>query len=181
MRDWKRYEEAKRLRDSGLTFKAVGEALGVGADRARDLVKAQERREAYLAYRAEHPRKPEWFDGLTAKTAERLKRCDLNSREDCMALASDDLQMWSGSVALPGWEEDRGVLWKWSDKKLSIAVVNEVRAWLGVSPFVPRQREATAAELERAKRLLEHHGYKVESPNEQGNAPRDAGRKGEAV
>lgn len=171
MRDWTRYEEAKRLRDSGMTFKAVGEALGVSAARARDLVRGQENRAAYLAYREANPKAPDWFAGLSANTARRLKECGFNSREDCHFLAADDLQMWRGSVVLPGWEEDRSVLWKWSDRKLSIAVVNEVRAWLGAEPFVPQQRKVTEAELQRAKRMLERHGYKVEPPNGSNEGP----------
>lgn len=165
MRDWTRHEKAKKLRDSGMTFKAVGEALGVGAARASDMVRMQERREAYQAYRAEHPEPTKWFDGLTTGTAYRLEQCGFHSRDDCLSLARGNLEMWRGSVVLDGWKEDRGVLWKWSKKKLSLAIVNEVRAWLGVKPFAPPQPEATAAELERAKRLLERHGYKVESPN----------------
>ena len=38
MRDWTRYEEAKSLRESGLTLKQVGEALGVSVVVAESVV-----------------------------------------------------------------------------------------------------------------------------------------------
>lgn len=45
MRNWKRYKEAKRLRDSGLTLKAIGEAMNVSATRVQRMLMDLERRE----------------------------------------------------------------------------------------------------------------------------------------
>lgn len=93
-----------------------------------------------------------------------LERKGFKCRDACMALAADELTIWHRNVALPGWEEDKDA-WRWSQKKLTLAVVNEVRAWLGVAPYVPKQRAASAAELDRARRLLERNGWRVEPPN----------------
>ena len=164
MRDWKRYEEAKRLRDTGLTLKATGAALGISAARVRDMLAALERRERQLAREAENPSLVPWWRGLKYGTLYELQTRGFDSRDACMALVTDKLTIWRGAVALPGWEEDKDS-WRWSKKKLTLAIVNEVRAWLGVAPYVRGPRVASAAELGRARRLLERHGWRMEPPN----------------
>jgi len=166
MRDWKRYEEAKRLRDTGLTLKATGALLGVSGNRVRDMLGTLERRDRQIAREAEDPSLVPWWRGLQLRTHYELKQRGFDSREACMALAADELTIWRGAVALPGWEEDKEAWrWKWSKRKLKLAMVNEVRAWLGVAPYVLGQRVASAAELDRARRLLERNGWRVEPPN----------------
>lgn len=170
MRDWTRYENAKKLRDAGMTFKAVGVELCVSVERARQMVAAQERRERRIAVEAENPSLVPWHRGLKYGTRYELERRGFTSKEDCGILCGDDLEVYRRSVALPGWQPCEKWEWERNDKRLSFALVNEVRAWLGAELFVPPQRKATDAELERAKRLLERHGYKVESPNEKAKA-----------
>lgn len=175
MRDWTRYEKAKQLRDAGMTFKAVGAELGVGAQRAREMVFAQERRARRLEAEKENPSIIPWHRGLKYGTRYELERRGFTSKEDCKSLCGDDLEVYRRAVALPGWQPCEKWQWENSDKRLSFALVNEVRAWLGVEPFVPPQRESTAAEIERARRLLERNGYKVESPNTALSRPGAAG------
>lgn len=166
MRDWTRYEKAKQLRDAGMTLKSVGAELGVSAGRAGQMVAEQEHRERMIAVEAENPSLVPWHRGLKDRTRYELERRGFTSKEDCRLLCGDEIEAYRRTVALPGWPPCE----KWelghSDKLLSLAMVNEVRAWLGAEPYVPPQRKATAAGLDRAKRLLERHGYKVESPNE---------------
>jgi orotate phosphoribosyltransferase-like protein len=50
MRDWERYKKAGELRKKGLTYKEIGEVLGVCMQRAHQMVATQaskERRESY--------------------------------------------------------------------------------------------------------------------------------------
>lgn len=166
MRNWQRYEEAKRLRDTGLTLKATGALLGVSGPRVRDMLATLERRERGRAFEAENPRTPPWHEGLKHRTVYELERAGFDSRDACMTLAAKELTMWRGAVALPGWEEyKQSWRWKWCEKRLTLAMVNEVRTWLGAAPYVPVARVASAAELERARRLLERNGWRVEPPN----------------
>jgi hypothetical protein len=147
MRDWKRYDEAKSLRDAGLTLKEVGAALGVSGSRAREMLETVARRERQLAEEAEDPSLVPWWRGLKNHTVGQLELRGFDSRDACMALAADDLTTYL------------------REKRLSLAIVNEVRGWLGVAPYVPIPRVASTAELERARRLLERHGWRVEPPN----------------
>lgn len=161
MKNWSRREEAKRLRDTGMTYKEVGAAMGVSASYARVLVEQKRRREVVDQIRKRNG--PPWYEGLDSKTVWELKRRGFESKQDCMIFLADDLPMHRGSVALPGWEEDRSN-WRFSEKKLPLGIVNEIRVWLGGSPFVPKPRIATRSELDRARRLLERHGWAVTPP-----------------
>lgn len=134
MRTWERREEARRLRSEGKTWKAVGAAIGVTDSRAAAMVGELERREKLYG-----PPEAPWWIGLRPRTANALMACGIYSRDDCMCLAGDLIMYW-GSVVLPGWEKDRGRDWRHSTKKIKLAVVNDVRAWLGVAPFVPPSR-----------------------------------------
>ena len=168
MKDWTKHEEAKRLRDSGMKLSDIGAKLGVCKTTVSCLLKNLERknlerRNLYLSIRVTEYNELHWWDGLEYSTRDVLIKTGFNSREDCMFFASDKLTMWRGSIVLPGWEEDKSD-WRWSKKKLPLAIVNEVRAWLGVDPYVPVPRVASNAELDRARRLLERHGWRVEPP-----------------
>ena len=163
MRDWKRYEEAKRLRDTGLTFKAVGAALGVSAERAREMVALQVRRERQLAWAAENPRTPPWWEGLKHRTKYELERAGFESRESCAAFAADELTIWRGAAVFK--DNDDVNWWRWTHKRFPLAMVNEIRAWLGCAPYAKASKAATPAELERARKLLERNGWRVEPPN----------------
>ena len=170
MRDWKRYEEAKRLRDTGLTFKAVGAALGVGVERARQMVASYARREEQLARWKENP---PWWEGLTGQTGRKLEWAGFDSRESCAAFAADELQMWRGAVVFK--DRDEANWWRWTRKRFTLAMTNEIRAWLGVKPYAKPQKATSAQELERARKLLERNGWRVEPPNAElnGLAPRE--------
>jgi hypothetical protein len=174
MRDWKRYEEAKRLRDTGLTLKETGAALGVCGDTVRNMLAKLKSREKVSVWAAENPSLVPWSWGLKDGTRWELEQRGFDSRDACMALAADELTIWRGYVALPGWEEDK-VDWRRSKRKLGLSMVNEVRARLGVAPYVPVQRVENTADLERARRLLERHGWRVEPPNVRAKLPAEAG------
>ncbi|CAB4159773.1 hypothetical protein UFOVP726_9 [uncultured Caudovirales phage] len=149
-RDWSRYEEAKRLRDSGLTLKQTGEAIGVSGNRVRQMLKALERREEYDAHRA-----AEWWLGMDRnRVAWPLEQAGFASRDDCLTLAANDLELRGGYVYLPGWEKNQA-------RVISLAVVNHARAWLGAPPF---SKPAAPRNIKAAISLLERHGYKVTPP-----------------
>lgn len=62
------------LREKGMTFKAVGEALGLTPSRARNLyLRACSRRAG---------KKPAWTDGLNQRLANCLRWLEFNSREE---------------------------------------------------------------------------------------------------
>ena len=92
MRDWKRYEEAKRLRDTGLTLKATGAVLGVSGGRVREMLAVLERRERSRAWEADNPRPKPWWHGLAHRTKYELERAGFDSRESCAAFAADEAQ-----------------------------------------------------------------------------------------
>ena len=164
MRDLKRYEEAKRLRDTGLTLKATGVAMGVSAARVGDMLSFLRRIERRAAQLAENPIAPPWWEGLKPRTKYELERYGFNSRDACLAFASDDLTIWRGAVVFPDCDEHDW--WRWSCKRFPLSTANEIRAWLGVKPIAkPAAKPATAAEIERARRLLALHGWRLEPPN----------------
>lgn len=164
MRNWGKYEEAKRLRDTGLTIKAIGAVLGVSGGRVGEMLSTLKRREDRALWEEEDKSRIPWHRGLKINTYWTLKSRGIDSRESCAALAADYLTMWRGSVALPGWENDKDS-WAYSKHKLKLKIVNEVRAWLGVKPYIPGQRTASAKELERARMLLERNGWSIYPPN----------------
>jgi len=73
------------LRDNGMTFKAVGETLGLTPSRARNLyLRACSRRAG---------KKPAWTDGLNQRLANCLRWLEFNSREEvAQALQSGHLR-----------------------------------------------------------------------------------------
>jgi hypothetical protein len=152
-KDWKRHEEAKRLRDSGMTLKAVGAVLGVGAERVRNMLGDIERRDRVLATNP-------WWAGLEPRTVNALLSRGIDSCEACAPLAANDLKFDLGSVwfKLPDGRREY----------LSLLQINAVRAWLGVAPYVPPDRSIGLKErMERARRLLERNGYRVAPPEDQ--------------
>lgn len=163
MRDWKRYEEAKRLRDTGLTLKATGAVLGVSGGRVREMLTALERRERSRAWEADNPRPKPWWHGLAHRTKYELERAGFDSRESCEVFAADDLTMWRGAVVFK--DSDDADWWRWTHKRFKLSMANEIRAWLGCQPFAKAPKATSAAELERARKLLERNGWRVEPPN----------------
>lgn len=73
------------LRDNGMTFKAVGEALGLTPSRTRNLyLRARSRRAG---------KKPAWTDGLNQRLANCLRWLEFSSREEvAQALQSGHLR-----------------------------------------------------------------------------------------
>ena len=73
------------LRDNGMTFRAVGEALGLTPSRTRNLyLRARSRRAG---------RKPAWTDGLNQRLANCLRWLEFTSREEvAQALQSGHLR-----------------------------------------------------------------------------------------
>jgi transcriptional regulator with XRE-family HTH domain len=167
MRDWERYEEAKRLRDSGLTLKEVGARLGLSGSRIRQMLQTLERRERQIAREKEDPSLVPWWRGLKVDTAMILQGIGFYSRDDCMELAADELTILNGYVELLGWDQETYSL-GYIKTNITIKRLNEVRAWLGVAPYTYtiEQCVASAASLDRARQLLERHGYHVDPPNE---------------
>ena len=164
MKDWTKHEEAKRLRDSGMTFKAIGAEIGVNYRHVGSMLKRLAIRNEYIAEGLEYPEsKPTWWDGLDSRIAYELQDRGFYSREACMFFAGDEFTLYRGSVVLPGWDQEKNSF-GYSDKKITLSKVNKVRAWLGVNPYVPGPRLASDAELDRARRLLERHGWRVEPP-----------------
>ncbi|HEX8886300.1 MAG TPA: hypothetical protein VF797_17575 [Noviherbaspirillum sp.] len=78
-------ERILALRDNGMTFKAVGEALGLTPSRTRNLyLRAHSRRAG---------RKPAWTDGLNQRLANCLRWLEFSSREEvAQALQSGHLR-----------------------------------------------------------------------------------------
>lgn len=163
MRDWKRYEEAKRLRDTGLTLKATGAALGVSVTRVSTMLAQLELRERHRAWKAENPRPPDWWEGLKSGTQCTLEFYGFDSRESCEAFAANDLTVWRGAIVFK--DSDDADWWRWTNKRFPLSMVNEIRAWLGHPPYAKTLKATTAAELERARKLLERNGWRVEPPN----------------
>lgn len=161
MRDWTKAEEAKRLRERGLTFRAVGEVLGCSANHARQLVLKIERRDRELAIgRPNYLARPPWWSGLSTRTVWELENAGFFSREDCMILAEDEMTSYSGWMNPPGWKNS-----PWQRRMLSLKCVIEVRKWLGVSPH-PLEEIILRRQLKAARKLLEKHGWRVEPPSD---------------
>lgn len=152
-RDQARYDKVMALRNEGRTFREIGEALGVTANRARQMHESQKHRTRMAIYRAENPTPPEWFEGLSRTTVWELHRFGFSSRQDCMILTAENLEFYYSTVVIPGRDRDRGG--PYYDDRLPIKVVNEVRVWLGFKPI-----ERPGPNLDRARKLLEKHGWR---------------------
>ncbi|MBV0881773.1 hypothetical protein KTQ42_21070 [Noviherbaspirillum sp. L7-7A] len=94
------------LRDNGMTFKAVGEALGLTPSRTRNLyLRAHGRRAG---------RKPAWTDGLNQRLANCLRWLEFNSREEvAQALQSGHLRRLAAC-----------------ERSLNAAALSELEQWL---------------------------------------------------
>ena len=146
MRDWTRYEEAKRLRDSGLTLNEAGEALGVSRSRVYEMLGMLKRRDIHRAWALDNKIAPPWWEGLGNKTRFALERAGFESREACVAFCADELTIWNRAVVFR--DSDHAEWWRWTNRRLPLGAVNEVRAWLGCQPYA---EATTAAELGRPK------------------------------
>ena len=49
-------------------------------------------------------------------------------------------------------------------QRIKIQVVNEVRAWMGVEPYVIPVADANPERIKSAITYLTNHGYKIEAP-----------------
>lgn len=173
-RNMDRHKEAKRLRDSGLKYKEIGKSLNVSITRARQLVKIWELKERIAAEERENPSLIPWHRGLNFRTIRELTRAGIHDKETCQLLCGNDLVVRRGKVQVPlklKWEEwvmkgDRSVHSSGerieASSPILLKYVNEVRVFFGVEPLAAQERPVTAVMLERAKRLLEKHGYLVE-------------------
>ena len=166
MRDWGRYDKAKSLKDTGLTTKSIAAEMGVSVTRVRHMLALVSRRDEIAAIHAEHPSPPKWWEGLDVRTANLLVKNGFDNRSACMVFASDNLTIWRGSAVFQCGDDSED-WWRWSHKRFPLSKVNEIRVWLGVGQVgKPKAKPASAAELERARRLLERHGWHVSQPNE---------------
>lgn len=108
-----RQREAYDLRKQGKTFVQVGEAMGIGKQRARDL---------YMIARVRSDRDPHWMDGLSVRAGNCLNNFGLKSREEAKeAFSSGKLK--PGELRCYGWKTHV-----------------EVAKWLGV--IVPQKISA---------------------------------------
>jgi DNA-binding transcriptional MerR regulator len=94
------------LREKGMTFKAVGEALGLTPSRTRNLyLRACSRRAG---------RKPAWTDGLNQRLANCLRWLEFSSREEvAQALRSGHLRRLAAC-----------------ERSLNAAALEELEQWL---------------------------------------------------
>ena len=129
-----RYELAAKLRSEKKTFRKIGEALGVGPQRARQIVmKAEQMQNAA----------PRWTDGLRPRTGNSLRVAGFKSREEVeLLLANKGLSV--GDVY-----------------EIGQKAIDEIRHWLGLEAF-QKSKSGTEAAITRAIMLLERNGYRVE-------------------
>lgn len=161
MRDIERYQQAKALRQQGLTYAEVGKALGVSATRAMYMVQWLDRQAQAKAQGANTPsRDPTWWDGLRVSTAHALHKAGIQSKGDCGQLL-DDLQVAAWRSAAAGLHLNGPALFVRSSSRQEL---NEVRLWLGGVAYVEPQKPVSPERLRAAMRLLEKHGYTVTPP-----------------
>jgi len=156
--DWDRYYEAKKLRDSGLTYKLIGDKLGVCGNRARQMVIRAERREEKIQYLREHPEETPWYHSLSEGAMMEANRLGIygSSPEEFNEWCSDLLKIKRGRVVPP-----KGLARRIYVKTVSINTVNEIRKALGAQPLIVHDRTPTKNEITRAINLLKKAGYKV--------------------
>lgn len=108
------------LRNKGMTFKAIGEALGLTPSRARNLyLRACGRRTG---------KKPAWTDGLSQRLANCLRWLEFNSREEvAQALQSGHLHRLSAC-----------------ERSLNAAALAELEQWLAGEQCEGSDRAASA-------------------------------------
>lgn len=99
-----RSDLAYQLRKQGLSFREIGERMGISSVRARQL---------YLAAKCKLTREPHWTDGLSVQSANCLNNCNINSREEAMeAYQSGKLRVGNGRPRNYGWKTHKEVA-KW--------------------------------------------------------------------
>lgn len=105
---------AYRLREEGLTFKQIGEQLGVGAQRARQIWA----REIWRL-----TREPHWMDDLSIRAANILNNLNLKSRKEVLEAYNSGRLNPSSKCGVRNYG--------WGTHK-------EIAAWLGLpEPMMP--------------------------------------------
>lgn len=138
MINWARYEEAKRLRNSGMIYKDVGNALGVSATRARQMIEQYDKHLKRLEQIAEDKKQNpiDFYRDLGWKIGDELRKVGIKSVEDARVLCGDRLDVYRNDIALPGWSETFSAAeWKASNKGISIVTVNKARELMGFKPL----------------------------------------------
>ena len=132
--NWATHLEAERLRRDGLTQKAIGEALGISVAKVAAIMGRTARIQRCLGA---YSNIPQWHHGLSSIAAVTLLQKGFKSREDCLYLTRDDLNIHQGRVALAAKDERfRGEgLWSYAHHTIPLEIANEVRAWMGVVPI----------------------------------------------
>lgn len=129
-----RYELAKKLRGEGKKFREIGEVLGVGAQRARQIVEEYDRVMRRLS--------PSWTDGLNTMTANALKCAEFTSKEHLENVISDK-GLAAGDYP-----------------RIGVKGVSEILKFLCIKPYKTK-KDPTEMAIQRAIALLELNGYSV--------------------
>lgn len=179
-----RWRTVKRLRDAGRAWKECGAAVGVSVDRARQMYDKLERHERRAEYERNNPQPAPWYDGLSNRARKCIDRLGfslfrvvwdsglpkkIGSRDDLAALITNDEPVFfRGKVATEAWKEAKREGYPLiGDLLLNLDVANEILRWLGKGEIAAPARVVKQAELDRARALLERHGYTVKAPGEQ--------------
>lgn len=163
-----RNNEIKRLRDSGMTLKAIGDTVGLTRETIRGICNKLKRLEdrSQMSH-GEDVIDPLFhihgWEGLYARLVRELSRAGIETKDDCVPLLADELPILGGKFVIVN-----GI-------RITLNDINKIRAWLGAKPIAPfndiRPAEIRPAEIKRAKHLLEKCGYTVIPPND---LPQDA-------
>ena len=134
-----RYARAYRLRQDGLTYKAIGELLGVSASRACDLVRESEQK-----LRDDRPFAK--VSSLKERTKNALRAAGYETKAEVLSAVKDG-RLYPGCAGKNRFWNDYGV-----------ASHKQVCEWLELDIDKQKPNEKT---IERYIAYLERHGYKV--------------------
>ncbi len=162
MKNIERYYEARRLKNSGLTLRAVGLKMGLSGTRIREMIIRVNKMEAREEREKKNPGLIPWYRPLSEKTKRELNRVGLYSskREDFKIWGSSEFRMYHGKALHP--EEviqDEDNRWVHNKRRLSLDALNELRLLLGFPPYVPPIHNPSPKEIIRAIRILDKAGY----------------------
>jgi hypothetical protein len=147
-RDQARFEQVLKLRESGLSFRAIGEQFGMSPGQAKKI---------YEQALRQQDRTPHWMDGLGVRVANCLSNLDIDSREAALKAVKDG---W----LRPGGRKPGGRSCRNYGKKCH----EELCAWLGLPSFFSHVPDKFA-ELRRERIALrqlvtdlwEHRAYGI--------------------